>query len=102
MSSGTDPGHTEVPVRYDNFDGSTTGSLFPTYRHYLIGKLVRQNRDDGRRETLYCQCHDEPVKVFSPSITEREYKAYCSETRVNLGVADTMEQLWDVITSPPG
>lgn len=104
MTSGTDPGHTELPVRYDRFDGSTR-SLFPTYRHYLVGKLIRQDRDTGKRQGLRCSCHDEVIKVFGPSVTDREYRAYCDQTHVLITSSETMEGLWDAITEalpPPG
>lgn len=99
MTSGTDPGHTELPVRYENFDGKTVRSLFPEYRFYLVGKLIRQDRDTGKRQGLRCQCHEEVIKVFGPSVTNREYRAYCDETHVLIAAADTMEQLWDTITA---
>lgn len=96
--SATDEGHTELPVRYDLFNG-TTRSLFPEYRHYLVGKLVRQDRDTGKRQGLRCSCHGDVIKVFGPSVTDREYHAYCDETHTRIASAETMEQLWDTITA---
>ena len=99
MAEQLDSGHTEIPVRYDQWDG-TLPSLFATHRYYVVGKLVRQS-DDQQRETLRCLCHNEMVKVFGPSVASLFYRAYCySEDMPELlAVASTMEQLWITVTS---
>ena len=98
--TGLDPGYTDAPVRYETYDG-TLRSLFPPYRHYMVGKLIRQDRETAHRSTLHCACHDEPVKVFGPSVTQSAYDAYCAVTSECIATTKTMEQLWDTVTSAP-
>jgi hypothetical protein len=93
-----DIGHTELPIILDNFDGSLR-SLFSAARFYMVGKIVRQDRESYARDNLICNCHKEVVKVFGPSNTDIYYKAYCAVDGEELAREKNMAELWSVVTS---
>lgn len=71
------------------------------YRHYMVGKMVRQDmagEDRGYRETMRCLCHLQPAKVIGPSRYElARYMAYCPVTSEQIARGNTMEELWSAV-----
>lgn len=76
-----------------------------SYRHYMVGKLVRvddERPEIGFKQPLCCACHNEPLVVIGPRAESPRYSALCvfsfgaSDNHiVPLVTGTTMEELWN-------